>query len=249
MGTEFKNKGYAMRWDGRAAFELRSLKLKMNVNKFAEGSCLVVMGQTQVLCTASIQEGVPGFLKGTGKGWVTAEYSMLPRSCSTRIERDITKGKLNGRSSEIQRLIGRSLRSIIDLKALGERTIWIDCDVLQGDGGTRCAAITGAYTALESAVQKLLKSKILSKTPLVDQVAAVSVGIVSGKPALDLCYKEDAGAEVDMNVVMTGRGKFVEVQGTAEGQPFSDAELKKLLSLAKTGIRRLLAAQRKALGR
>jgi ribonuclease PH len=174
---------------------------------------------------------------------------MLPRSCSTRIERDITKGKLNGRSHEIQRLIGRSLRAVIDLKAVGERTVWIDCDVLQGDGGTRCAAITGSYVALAQAFHKLVASKTIPKSPLVNQVAAISVGIVAGKPALDLCYKEDAGAEVDMNVVMTASGHFIEIQGTAEGNPFAEADLKKLLSLAKLGIRRLLAEQNKALKR
>lgn len=224
------------------------MMLKTPANRYAEGSCLVRMGHTEVLCTASVEERVPHFLKGTGKGWVTAEYAMLPRSCGSRITRDSTRGKIGGRNHEIQRLIGRSLRTVTDLNCLGERTIWLDCDVVQGDGGTRCAAITGAYVALYEACRKLLKDGTVKEMPMRDQVAAISVGIVDGEILLDLCYEEDSKAEVDMNVVMTGSGKFVEVQGTAETVPFGTSDMHKLIGLARTGIRSLLRVQRKALG-
>ena len=237
-----------MRPDRRAAGALRPVALRPGANPYAEGSCLVRLGRTEVLCTASVEEGVPAFLKNTGKGWVTAEYAMIPRSCRTRVPREASKGKVGGRTHEIQRLIGRSLRAVTDLSKLGERTIWIDCDVLVGDGGTRCAAITGSYIALHRALKKLQKEGLIADWPLKDQVAAVSVGVVDGKAVLDLSYDEDSKADVDMNVVMTGRGEFVEVQGTAEGAPFGEARMRALLSLARRGIRRLLALQRKAAG-
>ena len=236
-----------MRIDGRKAAQMRPLRFKPRANRYAEGSCLVRLGDTEVMCTASVEDGVPSFLKGSGKGWVTAEYAMLPRSCKSRVPREITKGRINGRTHEIQRLIGRSLRAVVDLTLLGERTVWIDCDVLQGDGGTRCAAITGSYIALHQAFRKLLKEGLIATTPLKEQVAAVSVGIVSGVPVLDLCYEEDSKAEVDMNVIMTGSGKFVEVQGTAEGAPFSEKHMAALMRLARSGIKQLLLDQRKAL--
>ena len=226
-----------MRHDRRKHNQLRPLKIKTGVSRYAEGSCLISMGNTQVLCTASLEETVPPFLRGKGQGWVTAEYSMLPRSCPSRIPRDITKGKISGRSQEIQRLIGRSLRSVVDLGALGERTVWIDCDVMQGDGGTRCAAITGGFVALYQACLKLAKTGAVPKLPIRDHVAGVSVGIVNQSPLLDLCYEEDFKAEVDMNIVATGSGEFVEIQGTAEKEPFSDQAMKKLIVLAKSGIR------------
>ena len=234
-----------MRIDKRKNDQLRKVSIRTNYLKNAHGSCLIEMGDTKVVCSASIEEKVPFFCKSEGKGWVTAEYGMLPASCSERITREASKGKLSGRTQEIQRLIGRSLRSIIDLKKLGERTIWLDADVIQGDGGTRTASITGCYVALEHAVQKLLKSGKLTENPIQDSVAAVSVGVVQGSPVLDLCYVEDSKAEVDMNVVMTGAGKLVEVQGTAEGNPFTEATLHKMLSLAKKGIRELSTFQKK----
>lgn len=236
-----------MRIDGRKPSELRPVKIKRSYLKYALGSCLVEMGNTKVLCTASLQEKAPPFLKGTGKGWLTAEYGMLPASCNERIQRESSKGKPSGRTQEIQRLIGRSLRSICDLTKLGERTLLIDADVLQGDGGTRTAAITGAYVALSDAVKALLQKGILSETPILDSIAAVSVGIVGGRPLLDLCYAEDSKAEVDMNVVMNGSGAFIEVQGTAEGQPFSKKEMTELVTLAEKGIRQLQAVQKKVL--
>jgi ribonuclease PH len=205
------------------------------------------MGNTKVLCTASVSEEVPSFLKGKGKGWVTSEYSMLPRSTSERTTRDSVKGRINGRSHEIQRLIGRSLRAVVDLQALGERQIVLDCDVLQADGGTRTASINGAYVALADALGKLKRQGKLSVNPLREAVAAVSVGLVDASPRLDLCYEEDSKAEVDLNVVMTASGKFVEIQGTAEREPFSQAQLDQLLELAKKGIGQVLTAQRKAL--
>ncbi len=208
---------------------------------------LVCMGNTKVLCTASISEEVPGFLKGKGKGWVTSEYSMLPRSTSERTPRDSVKGKINGRTHEIQRLIGRSLRAVVDLETLGERQVVLDCDVLQADGGTRTASINGAYVALNDALRALQKQGKVKRNPLKEAVAAVSVGIVRGKPCLDLCYEQDSNAAVDMNVVMTASGKFVEVQGTAEKEPFSHDQLKQLLNLSKKGIGQVLAAQNKAL--
>ncbi len=236
-----------MRHDGRRPNQLRPLSMKINVNPFAEGSCIVKVGSTHVLCTASVENGVPRFLKDSGKGWVTAEYGMLPRSCQKRIPRDSSKGRVNGRSQEIQRLVGRSLRTVTNLNALGERTVWIDCDVLQGDGGTRCAAISGAYVALKQATDKLVKDGVISKSPIKGQLAAVSVGVCEGTPVLDLDYKEDSSAEVDMNIVMTDAGQFVELQGTAEKTPFSERQMKRLVALAKSGIRSIFLAQKKVL--
>ncbi len=232
------------RSDGRAADALRGMTLETGYAKHAEGSCLVRMGETWVLCTASVEDGVPPFQKGKGQGWVTAEYGMLPRSTTTRMRRALG----GGRTLEIQRLIGRSLRAVTDLKALGDRTITLDCDVIQADGGTRTAAITGACVALFEACERLRRSDLLASWPLKELVAAVSVGIVGGEAVLDLPYAEDSTAEVDMNVVMTASSKFVEVQGTAEAAPFDDAQLARLLELARGGIRELVAQQRAALG-
>ena len=215
--------------------------------KFAEGSCLFEAGNTKVICTASVEESVPSFLRGKGTGWVTAEYSMLPRSCKSRVVREASRGKLGGRTQEIQRLIGRSLRTIVDLEKLGERTIRMDADVMQADGGTRCASITGCFIALALALTKLKKEGVLYKSPLLDSVAAVSVGIVNGKEILDLDYEEDFKAEVDMNIVMTGKGKLIEVQGTAEKNPFSVAQMNSLVELAGKGIKKIQATQKKAL--
>ncbi len=234
-----------MRIDKRKSDELRKVSVRTRYLKNAQGSCLIEMGDTKVVCSATVEEKVPFFCKNEGKGWVTAEYGMLPASCNERIAREASKGKLSGRTQEIQRLIGRSLRSIIDLKKLGERTIWLDADVIQGDGGTRTASITGCYIALEHAVHKLIKDGKLEASPVLDSVAAVSVGVVNGKSVLDLCYAEDSKAEVDMNVVMTGSGKLVEVQGTAEGEPFTEATLLQMLKLAKKGIRELSEIQKK----
>ena len=216
--------------------------------KFAEASCLVEWGATHVICTATVEEKVPPFLRNSGTGWVTGEYGMLPRASQQRIERESLKGRVGGRTQEIQRLIGRSLRTAVDLPALGERTIIIDCDVLQADGGTRCASITGGFVVLADALRLLRDKRLLAAVPLRDFVAACSVGMVQGAPALDLNYAEDSGAEVDMNVVMTGRGGFIEVQGTAERSPFGRAGLQRMLSLAGQGVRSLVALQRKALG-
>ncbi len=213
----------------------------------AEGSALIEVGNTRVLCAATIEETVPQWLRASGKGWITAEYSMLPRATAERTAREITKGRPSGRTQEIQRLIGRSLRSVVDLSALGERTIILDCDVIQADGGTRTAAITGAYVALAEALDQLMKFGVLKSWPVRDQVAAVSAGIVGGEPMIDLNYEEDSRAEVDMNVVMTGGGRFVEVQATAEQNPFDDAQLTRLLELARRGIRELIEIQRKTL--
>lgn len=234
-----------MRHDGRKPNQLRRIKIKKGVLKHASGSCLIEMGDTKVICSASVEEKVPPFLKGQGKGWVTAEYGMLPASCTERIARESSKGKPSGRTQEIQRLIGRSLRSIVDMKKLGERTIWIDADVIQGDGGTRTASITGGFIALAIAIEKLMKAGLLQENPLQDYVAAISVGMVSGTPALDLCYVEDSKAEVDMNFVMTGSGKFVEIQGTAEGKPFSKRDMDSLTALAQKGIETLVSYQKK----
>jgi ribonuclease PH len=236
-----------LRANGRAAGELRPLRITRHYTKHAEGSVLVEFGDTKVLCTASVEEQLPGFLRGRNQGWVTAEYGMLPRSTHTRTQREAAKGKQTGRTQEIQRLIGRSLRSVVDLKALGERQITVDCDVLQADGGTRCAAITGACVAVHDAVAGLLRGGKLVASPLRDMVAAVSVGICEGAAVLDLDYAEDSACETDMNVVMTGAGGFVEVQGTAEGAPFSRAELDGLLELAQAGIARIVQAQNAAL--
>lgn len=236
-----------MRTDGRAEAQARPLKITTDYLVTAEGSALIEIGNTRVLCAATIEDSIPAFLRNSGKGWVTAEYAMLPRATSTRSAREVTKGKPSGRTHEIQRLIGRSLRSVVDLQALGERSVIVDCDVIQADGGTRTAAITGAYVALAIALRTLVKFKVLTKNPLLDAVAATSVGIVGGGALLDLCYEEDARAEVDMNVVMTGSGQFVELQATAEHTPFSDDQMSQMLSLARRGITDLLAAQKAAL--
>lgn len=231
----------------RKASELRPVTITRSFTKHAEGSVLVEFGDTKVLCTASILEKVPPHQKGSGEGWVTAEYGMLPRSTHTRSDREAARGKQSGRTQEIQRLIGRAMRSVFDLKVLGERTIHLDCDVLQADGGTRTAAITGAYVAARDAVNLLLKNKVISSDPILDSVAAISVGIYQGVPVLDLDYAEDSACDTDMNIVMTGKGGMIEVQGTAEGAPFSRAELEALLNLAKAGIEELSSLQRKAL--
>lgn len=237
-----------MRPDGRQPNELRPVTITPNVNKHAEGSALIEMGDTHVLCTASVEESVPPFMRDSGEGWVTAEYSMLPRATSTRSRREASQGRLGGRTLEIQRLIGRSLRAVADLPNLGERTIWLDCDVLQADGGTRCASITGAYVALHLALEHLMQQGLLSAMPLKDAVAAVSVGILGETPQLDLNYSEDSTSDVDMNIVMTGNGNLVEVQGTAEGEPFSQEQLLQLLELGRHGINQLFEAQRAVLG-
>ena len=226
---------------------LRPVTMKRNCIMHAEGSCLISCGQTKVLCTASVEDKVPPFLRGSGKGWVTAEYALLPRSTAVRVPRDSVKGRINGRSQEIQRLIGRSLRAAVDLEALGERCITLDCDVLQADGGTRTASITGAYVALVDALRWLRGTGAFEKLPLRSQVAAVSVGKVDGRLLLDLCYDEDSSAEVDFNVVMNGHGDFVEVQGTGEGGVFSRAEMNGMLDLAASGISELMKAQRTTL--
>ena len=231
----------------RRVDQLRSLSITRHYSRHAEGSVLIEAGDTRVICTASVDDGVPPFLKGKGQGWVTAEYGMLPRATNTRMRREAAEGKQSGRTQEIQRLIGRSMRSMIDLAALGERTIRLDCDVIQADGGTRCASITGACVALRDAVAWCKAQGTITGEPLTDFVAAVSVGIVDGQPRLDLDYVEDSGCDTDMNVVMTGSGGFVEVQGTAEGAPFSRAEMDRLLALADGGIRELIAAQKHAL--
>ena len=228
---------------GRPFDAMRQVKIQRQFTRYAEGSVLILMGETQVLCTASVLEKVPPFLKGKGQGWVTAEYGMLPRSTHTRSDREATKGKQSGRTQEIQRLIGRSLRAVIDMSLLGERTIQIDCDVLQADGGTRCASITGAWIAVADAVDGLLAQGLLTQNPLKDSVAAISVGMVDGRAVLDLDYPEDSGCDADMNVVMTGAGRYVEVQGTAEGHTFDRAELNTLLQLAEKGISELARLQ------
>jgi ribonuclease PH len=228
--------------------ELRDIRITRAYTKHAEGSVLVEFGDTKVLCTASVLEKVPGFLRGQGRGWLTAEYGMLPRATNTRTEREAARGKQSGRTQEIQRLIGRSLRAIADLSLLGERTIQIDCDVIQADGGTRTASITGAYVAVHDAVTLLLQRGLIASSPLHDLVAAVSVGVYRGAPVLDLDYAEDSACDTDMNVVMTGSGEFVEVQGTAEGAPFSRDQMDALLVLAQDGIAQLVAKQKQALG-
>ena len=231
----------------RAASELRPVKFTRRYTKHAEGSVLVEMGHTKVLCTASVEEKVPPFLKGKGTGWVTAEYGMLPRATHTRGNREAASGKQSGRTQEIQRLIGRSLRAVTDMAVLGERQVTIDCDVLQADGGTRCASTTGSMVALADAIAGLKSAGLVAGSPLRDFVAAVSVGIVGGKPVLDLDYEEDSGSDTDMNVVMTGAGHFVEIQGTAEKHPFTRAEMSSLLDLAGNGIAELIRLQRAAL--
>jgi len=236
-----------MRPSQRQADQLRQVRLTCNFTRHAEGSVLIEMGDTRVLCTASVEEHLPPFLRGKGQGWVTAEYGMLPRSTHTRSSREAAKGKQTGRTQEIQRLIGRSLRAVTDLKALGERQITLDCDVLQADGGTRCASITGAWVALYQACEKLVQAGKLPANPVRDHVAAVSVGIYKGTPVLDLDYPEDCDCDTDMNVVMTGAGGIVEIQGTAEGEPFTRPQMNTLTDLAEAGIRQLIAAQETAL--
>jgi len=236
-----------MRPDGRRLDEMRPVTITRDFIRHAEGSVLIAVGDTKVVCTASVEGRVPQFLRNTGQGWVTAEYGLLPRSTKTRTPRETSAGRPSGRTFEIQRLIGRSLRSVTDLPALGERTIWIDCDVIQADGGTRTAAITGAFIALTDALQVMRQNSQIHTLPLKDFVAATSVGIVDGQVALDLCYAEDSIAEVDMNVVMTGAGKFIEVQGTAEESPFDRSQLDAMLQMAANGVRDLIAMQRKLL--
>jgi ribonuclease PH len=233
----------------RAADALRPTTLTPNVLIHAEGSVMIEAGQTRVMCTASVEDRVPPFLRGSGKGWVTAEYGMLPRATSTRTQREATAGKVGGRTQEIQRLIGRSLRSVTVLKELGERTIWVDCDVIQADGGTRTASITGAFVALVLAMDRLKQQGALRNIPITDYVAATSVGIVKNTPLLDLAYEEDSAAEVDMNIVKTGGGKFIEIQGTAETEPFDRAALDALMALADKGIAELVEKQRELVGR
>src|SRR5579885_2037824 len=234
-----------MRADNRLSDEMRPVEITPGYLLTAEGSALITVGNTRVLCTASVEDAVPQFLRGMGKGWVTAEYSMLPRATIKRSPREIANGRPSGRTLDIQRLIGRSLRAVLDPAALGERTIILDCDVLQADGGTRTASITGAFVALALAVRQLLQFGVLRKSPLRDYVAATSVGIVHGEPVIDLCYEEDSQADVDMNVVMTGSGRFVEVQATAEHQPFDDPQMAALVGLARNGIAGLVQAQKK----
>ncbi|HKL76066.1 MAG TPA: ribonuclease PH [Halanaerobiales bacterium] len=227
--------------------ELREVNITRNYTKFAEGSVLMETGDTKVICTVSVEDGVPYFLRGKGQGWLTAEYSLLPASTPSRSIRASSKGKVSGRTKEIQRLIGRSLRAIIDLDKIGERTLWVDCDVIQADGGTRTASVTGAYVALVDAVNYMIDKNIVDESPLTDYLAAVSSGIVNGEPILDLCYEEDFAAQVDMNVVMTGKGEVVEVQGTAEEDPFTRDEMTKLLDLAEKGINDLIEKQKMSL--
>jgi len=236
------------RSDGRRPDQLRPVRITRGYNKYAEGSVLVEFGDTRVICTASVEDKPPQFLKGTGKGWVTAEYGMLPRATETRGVREATKGKVSGRTHEIQRLIGRALRAVMDLNALGERTIIIDCDVIQADGGTRTASITGSFVALVDAVNGLMEQGLLKSMPVKDFVAAVSVGRVEGELILDLCYEEDSAAEVDMNIVMTGNGRFVEVQGTGEEASFTRQEMDGMLALAQQGIEWLINYQKEVLG-
>src|SRR5215813_287249 len=239
--------GGKVRNDGRGPDQLRPVKITPDYISTAEGSVLIELGKTRVICTATVDDGVPGFLKGSGKGWVTSEYGMLPRATEERTAREATRGKQSGRTLEIQRLIGRSLRAVTDQETLGEKTVWIDCDVIEADGGTRTASITGAFVALALAMERLVAAGILRTSPLIDSVAATSVGIVDDVSLLDLCYEEDSQAEVDMNVVMTGSGDFVEIQATAEGRPFAGSEMQDLLALAAAGIRRLNEAQREVL--
>ena len=236
-----------MRPSQRQPDQLRTVRITRNFTRHAEGSVLIEMGDTRVLCTASVEESLPPFLRGKGQGWVTAEYGMLPRATHTRSAREAAKGKQTGRTQEIQRLIGRSLRAVTDLKALGERQITLDCDVLQADGGTRCASITGAWIALYEACEKLVQAGKLLANPIRDHVAAISVGIYQGSPVLDLDYPEDSNCDTDMNVIMTGKGGIVEVQGTAEGEPFTREQMNVLMDLAQIGIGQLVAAQESAL--
>src|SRR5262245_57342166 len=237
-----------MRSDQRPANQLRETKITPHYLEHAEGSVLIEAGRTRVICAASVEDRVPPFLRNTGKGWVTAEYGMLPRATSTRTQREASAGKVGGRTQEIQRLIGRSLRSVTNLPALGERTVWVDCDVIQADGGTRTASITGAFVALALALEKMRERGTIGSIPLIDYVAAISVGVVDGEPLLDLAYDDDSRAQVDMNVVKTGAGQFIEVQGTAEGLPFGRDALDALLDLADTGIKQLVEKQKAIVG-
>jgi ribonuclease PH len=233
---------------GNRAFDaVRNVRIKTGFIKYAEGSCLIEVGNTKVICTASLEDGVPLFLRGRCRGWVTAEYAMLPRSCNKRVQRESSKGRVGGRTHEIQRLIGRSLRSVVDMELLGERTIFIDCDVIQADGGTRTASITGSFVALACCFKSMIGRGILEKSPIRDHVAAVSVGIMDNHILLDLDYEEDSNADVDMNVVMTGAGDFIEVQGTAEGRQFNDRQMRGMISFAKKGVKEFVLKQRKVL--
>lgn len=237
------------RRDGRGDGDIRPTTITIGVNRYAEGSALIQTGETRVLCTASVEERVPPFLIGKKQGWVTAEYGMLPRATHTRTQREVTKGRPSGRTSEIQRLIGRALRAVVDMTAFGEKTIWIDCDVLQADGGTRCASITGSWVALAQAYQSMrARGDILIRPPLTGQVAAVSVGISDGRAILDLCYEEDSKAGVDMNVIRTDSGKYIEIQGTAESSPFTREQMDQMMTLADAGIEKLVSIQHEALG-
>lgn len=236
------------RIDGRKPDDIRRVNIQRNYLPHAEGSVLIEMGNTKVICTASVEERVPNWLRGSGHGWITAEYGMLPRSTSMRMMREASQGRVGGRTQEIQRLIGRSLRSAVDLEVLPEITIWMDCDVIQADGGTRTASITGSFIALYDALRSLVRQQKIPELPLSEFLAGVSVGIVDGVPLLDLCYEEDCRAQVDMNVIMTGSGKFIEIQGTAESHPFERSELNNLLDLAEKGIRELISIQRQVLG-
>jgi ribonuclease PH len=236
-----------MRTDGRKPNQLRPVSITPAYIKTADGSVLIEMGDTKVICTAKLEERVPQFLRNSGKGWITAEYGMLPGSSQVRIGRESARGKIGGRTHEIQRLIGRSLRAVADLKSMGERSVWIDCDVIQADGGTRTASITGAYVALTEAVRRWLDRGILTTNPIKDAVAAVSIGVIDGKILLDLCYEEDSKAEVDMNFVMTGSGKFIEVQGTAESAPFTRRQMERMSEIAQQGIKELLKAQKRTI--
>ena len=236
-----------MRVDGRKNEQLRNIKIVRHYTKYAEGSVYIQAGDTKVICTVSVEEKAPPFLKGTGEGWITAEYNMLPRSTATRKVRDIVRLKADGRSMEIQRLIGRTLRSVVDLKALGERTLWVDCDVIQADGGTRTTAISGAFVALVDAVNKIHSARPFKIYPIRNFVAATSVGIVNGEKLLDLCYEEDSKAKVDMNLIMTDEGKFIEIQGTGEESPFSREELNELLKIGQKGIKHMIQAQKDVL--
>lgn len=235
------------RRNGRGSDELRKISITRDYIKYAEGSCLIELGDTKVITTATIEDSVPPFLKGKGKGWVSAEYGMIPRSCRTRVQREASKGKLGGRTHEIQRLIGRSMRTVVDTSKIGERTIRMDCDVIQADGGTRCASITGSFISMVIALESMREKGMIEEMPVKDYVAAVSVGMLGGKAALDLDYDEDSTAEVDMNVIMTGKGKYIEIQGTAEREPFDKEDMNKMLALAKDGIEELVALQKKVL--
>jgi ribonuclease PH len=243
MASPGKSAGGFVRSDGRAPDQMRPVKFTPDFITTAEGSVLIEVGQTRVICTATVDDGVPSFLKGSGKGWVTSEYGMLPRSTEQRTPREAARGRPSGRTLEIQRLIGRSLRAVTDTEALGERTVWVDCDVIQADGGTRTASISGGFVALALALERMVAAGILKSVPLHDSVAATSVGLVDGQFLLDLAYEEDSRAQVDMNVIMTGGGRFVEIQATAEGQPFASEELQRLLALATAGVRELTRDQ------